>query len=122
MDESHTSQNIYEKLLNVLNDWNILEKVGLCLRDSASNMVGAFDLEESVLNSAGCVNHTLQLSIKDEIFTLPSVKKLIDKCKSLVAHANHSNNFYRDFRKAQVEQMHREPNEVKNLVQDVDTR
>ena len=121
-DESHTGQAIYAKLTSVLNEWDVLSKTGLCLRDNASNMVAAFDLEESVLEAVGCVNHTLQLSIKDEIFTLPSVETLIKKCRDLVTHANMSNNFYRMFRKAQIEEMNRDPSEVTTLKNDVVTR
>ena len=122
MDESHTAENIYEKLTSVLNEWNILTMIGVCLRDNAQNMKAAFNVEGSILKSAGCVNHTLQLSIKDEIFNLPSVKKLIDKCKDLVSYANKSNNFYREFRKNQVDVMGKKPSEVRNLKGDVDTR
>ena len=60
-DESHTGVAIYEKLTSVLADWGILSKTGLCLRDNASNMTAAFAVEGCVLESAGCINHTLQV-------------------------------------------------------------
>ena len=40
---------------------------------------------------------TSQLVIKDAIFSMASVKTLIDKCHTLVAHANMSNAFYKEF-------------------------
>ena len=121
-DESHTGENIYQKLTSVLTDWDLLLKTGPCLRDNAKNMVAAFEVEGSVLEGVGCVNHTLQLSIKDEIFNLPSVETLITKCRTLASHANRSNHFYRDFRKNQIELMNKKPNEVQNLKGDVVTR
>ena len=121
-DESHTGENIYEKLTSVLSDWDILLKTGPCLRDNAKNMVAAFEVEGSILEGVGCVNHTLQLSIKDEIFALPSVETVIQKCRDLASHANRSNSFYREFRKNQMEQMNKALHEVKNLRGDVVTR
>ena len=58
----------------------------------------------SPLVSAGCLNHTLQLAINDEIFCQKSVSDLIAKCRSLVSHANHSTTFYNEFYQQQKEQ------------------
>ena len=60
-DVSHTAANIYEKISRLLDEWDLLHKTGLCLRDNAANMVACFELEYSCLKSAGCVNHTIQL-------------------------------------------------------------
>ena len=38
-DQSHTAEHIYEKLFWLLDDWNLLLKTNLCLRDNAANMV-----------------------------------------------------------------------------------
>ena len=100
-DERHTGENIYMKLESELLDWNILSKTGLILRDNASNMEAAFDHDHSILQAEGCLNHTLQLAIKDGLFSLSSVETLIKKCRDLVSHANHSNKFYAEFYKQQ---------------------
>ena len=39
MNERHTGENISQKLKYQLNEWDILHKTGVCLRDNASNMV-----------------------------------------------------------------------------------
>ena len=63
-DERHKACNIYKCLENVLNDWKILEKTGLCIRDNATNMVATFNVAnvpECILSAAGCLNHSLQV-------------------------------------------------------------
>ena len=125
LSESHTGENIYLCLKSVLVDWEILDKVkaGLILRDNASNMESAFksDAEWNIdrLESLGCLNHSLQLVIKDGLFVLPSVEDVIKKCRSLVGHANHSDKFYAEFYRQQEKHgiMSR-----KSLKQDVATR
>ena len=101
-DESHTGVNIYKKLNEVLNDWKIRDKISLCLRDNAANMEAAFnpahhpDLEpNSILEAVGCLNHSLQLVIKD--FFLVSVDNLITACRRLASYANQSTKFYTVF-------------------------
>ena len=118
--EKHTGENIYNKLTMVLEEWKILEKTGLCVRDNASNMVAAFELPTSVLKSIGCLNHSLQLVIKGEIFGLPSVKTLVEKCRNLAGHANMSTSFYTKFYAEQEKQMG--ITNRQNLKQDVATR
>ena len=89
----------------------------------AANMVAAFDPEYgSLLNGVGCLNHTLQLVIHDGLFSLPSVKTLIEKCRNLAGHANSSTKFYVEFYKQQREIMHKQENELRNIKQDVATR
>ena len=65
-DIAHTGLNISRKLHSVLEDWKIEKKMGVCLRDNASNMVSAFNDENQAefeirLKSLGCMNHTLQV-------------------------------------------------------------
>ena len=118
-DESHTAEAIYNRLISVLTDWDILHMTGPCLRDNAANMKAAFNLPQCSLRSLGCINHTLQLAINDEIFKLPSVETLIKKCKTLAGFANSSTTFYNEFYK---EQRLRGITDRQSLKQDVDTR
>ena len=109
-DESHTGLNIATTLHTILDDWKIKSKMAVCLRDNAKNMISAFNEENQEayqikLVSAGCMNHTLQLAIKDEIFLQPSVETILLKCRSVVSYANSSNKFYPEFYKNQVEKM-----------------
>ena len=119
-DEKHTAENIYKKLDSVIKDWNIQDKMGLCVRDNAANMKSAFRLEISTLKSIGCLNHTLQLSINDEVFSQASVENVIQKCKTLAGHANSSTIFYAEFYKQQRLVMNIVDRQ--SLKQDVDTR
>ena len=65
----------------MLAEWEITDKIHIAVRDNASNMLCAFN--KSHIDSAGCLSHSLQLVIKSEIFTQPSVKTLIEKCRDL---------------------------------------
>ena len=124
-DDSHTGENIYKCLRSVLLDWKILDKVraGLCLRDNASNMESALNPDApwntDHLKSLGCLNHSLQLVIKEELFALPSVENVIKKARGLVGHANHSDKFYVEFYRQQEKAG---ITNKKSLKQDVATR
>ena len=117
-DESHTGENIYEKLKCVLLDWEIYQKTGLCLRDNAANMVAAFDGQ--LLDSVGCLNHSLQLVVKKNVFTLPSVEAVIGKCRKIAAFGNQSTRFYTEYYKQQREVMNLTDHQ--SLLQDVEPR
>ena len=109
-DVAHTGLNIAQKLHSVMEDWKIEKKIGICLRDNAANVTAAFNEEnqqefETTFDSAGCMNHTLQLAIKDEIFDQVSVESILRKCRALVGYANSSNKFYPEFYKNQEEIM-----------------
>ena len=68
-------------------------------------MVLAFNLEESTIDGIGCLNHSLQLVIEDELFSMESVKKLIAKARRICTHASHSNAFNRNLEKKQEQLM-----------------
>ena len=81
--------------------------------------VAAFNVDGSILNDAGCLNHTLQLVIHDGLFSLPSVETLIAKCRRVATFANHSTNFYTEFYNQQdIYNIKNKP----SLKQDVETR
>ena len=72
------------------------------------------------MDSLGCLNHTIQLALKDGVFALPSVNTLLEKCRALVTHANHSVKFYDEFYKQQREIQN--ITDRQSLIQDNDTR
>ena len=124
-DISHTGLNITTKLHSVLEDWKIDRKMGVCLRDNASNMISAFNEENQAeyavhLEAVGCMNHTLQLAIKDEIFEQVSVENILRKCRTVVSYANSSNKFYPEFYQNQKDIM--KSTDRANLRSDNDTR
>ena len=73
-----------------------------------------------MLYSFGCLNHSIQLALKDGVFSLPSVNSLLDKCRSLVGYANSSIKFYDEFYRQQILQQN--ITNRRSLVQDNDTR
>ena len=117
-DESHTGENIYNKLRSVLQEWKIYEKTGLCVRDNAANMKAAFNGQN--LESIGCLNHSLQLVIKGNVYTLTSVETVIGKCRKLASFANQSTKFYTEFYKQQEDLLN--ITDRQSLLQDVETR
>ena len=121
-DEKHTGENIYRVVKSVLQEWDIFEaiKEGLSLRDNASNMIAAFKQDGGALKSVGCLNHSLQLVIKDGLFTQISVKTVIERARRLVTYANHSDKFYAQFYKQQRDIMG--ITNRRSLKQDVPTR
>jgi hypothetical protein len=104
-DERHTAANIFQRIESTAEDWDITTKIGVCLRDNAANVKAAFNEPGCLFESAGCLNHSLQLVIKKELFELESVETLIDKCRKLCSHASHSNPFYTELYKQQELQM-----------------
>ena len=68
-------------------------------------MKAAFNVEDSFLDSIGCLNHTIQLALNDGLFSLPSVNTLMEECRSLVTYANQSIKFYEEFYRQQREIM-----------------
>ena len=101
-------------------EWDIINKVQLCLRDNARNVTAAFNEPNCMIKSSPCLNHPLQLVIKSEVFSMTSVESLIKKCRKLCTHANHSTIFCYEFYKQQEKQI--EISRRLSLIQDIDTR
>jgi hypothetical protein len=77
----HTAVHIKDTLENILNEWNIREKVFTITTDNASNMKKCVnDMEE--VNHLGCSAHTLQLVVgkgmKPAEILIGRAKQLID--------------------------------------------
>ena len=77
----HNALHIKDTLENVLNEWNIREKVFIITTDNAANMKKCVEDIEGV-NRIGCTAHTLQLIIgkglKPAEILIARVKQLID--------------------------------------------
>ena len=92
----------------------------LALRDNASNMQKAFEFG---IKGIGCLSHSLQLVIKNEIFCMASVSNLLKKCRDICSYANRSNNFYTELKKQQCVHMGLTESDSLNLLHsDCDTR
>lgn len=64
--ESHTSVNIAQELKNIMDEWNINQKVGLIVSDNASNVVGAVQ-KELKLKHLGCTAHNINLILSEAL-------------------------------------------------------
>ena len=104
-DEKHTASNIFQRLENVAKEWELKDKITVCLRDNAAYIKAAFKEPQCVYKSAGCLNHSLQLVIKKELFSLQTAVNLIEKCRKLCTHASFSNSFFAELYKQQDVQM-----------------
>lgn len=86
---SHTGERIAEKFKNVLLKWNIdLSRCHIIVTDNAGNISNAVEL--AGLMRSPCVIHTLQLAIKDAIFSQRSVNDMIARARRIVTHFHHS--------------------------------
>lgn len=85
--ETHTSENLALELDRVANEWNVANKLLLCISDNAPNIVKAI---KDVLQwkHFGCLAHTINLVVKGSIEDErnENIRSLIQKIKSVVTH------------------------------------
>lgn len=110
---SHTAANIASELEEILNRWNIREKVNFTVTDYATNMIKGIK-EFLGIKHFGCFAHTLNLLVDDALI---DQEKLIDKIKKIVAHFKRSSLSSERLAKYQVQQ-NQQP---KRLIQQVET-
>lgn len=107
---------IFLRSIELINSYNIRNKIHMAIRDNATNMNCAIRITEfSVL---GCIAHSLELVIHDAIFLYENVKMLIKKCRKIVGHFKRSEQASRYLSKCQ------ETCSVlqHSLIQDIETR
>ena len=86
---SHTSERIAEKFKSMLSKWSIdLSRCHVVVTDNAANITNAVEL--AGLTHIPCFIHTIQLAIKDAIFSQRMVSDMISKAKKIVGHFHHS--------------------------------
>ena len=117
LDTSHTGEAMADLVQNLTQEWKVDDKITFVVRDSASNMVRMGNLLG--WQHGDCTNHTLQLTIQDELLGMASVEKLVEKCRKVCTYANKSVLFSTDISDAQVLVEGHHP---KQLAQDVRTR
>lgn len=116
LKQDHTGSYISEKLIEVVDSYNIRNKIHMAVRDNASNMNYATRIAE--FSSLGCVAHSLQLVIRDAIFSQEHIKILIKKSRKIVGHFKHSEQACRYLSKCQ--ETCAVPHH--SLIQDIETR
>ena len=120
--ESHTGENIWKLTRSVLDEWGILFKTHVGLRDSAENVKKALNIGnlETLIVGISCLIHLLQLCLKENLLNLPSVKAMVEKFRRASQLENQSQAFHNEFHKQQ-KVLNPEKKPV-NLIQDVSTR
>ena len=103
-NESHKSEHVRSKVRSILDEFELKNKVKIALRDNAANMVAAFPPELGI-KGVGCLAHSLQLVVKEQIFSMVSVTSLLKKCRDLCSYANRSTKFNTVMRNQQFIQM-----------------
>ena len=116
MLERHTGENIAAKLKSCVSEFGVDQKVSTVVHDNARNMENGLSVCED-WDDLSCFGHTLQLCIKPSL-ELPSVSKLVSKCRKLVGHFKHSTTITAEIGKRQ--KMLNVPEH--QLIQDVPTR
>ena len=112
----HTADNISAQYEEVVNEFNIADKMTHVVSDNASNMVKAFKLPDYNANSHsdsddtsdteddddpsdviahlpqhdGCFAHTVQLVVKDGMKAAGTLRSVIGKASNIVYHARKS--------------------------------
>ncbi|XP_062586859.1 E3 SUMO-protein ligase ZBED1-like [Saccostrea cucullata] len=114
--ESHTTINLAYKIKDILQEFNLLNKVDICVHDNARNIERAGELSPE-WEDLSCFGNTLQLVIKPAL-DLPNIAKIIGKCRKLVGHFKHSTTLAAELSKRQ--KLLGIP--VQDLIQDVPTR
>lgn len=116
LDDDHTGINIATKLMEVITEYGINDKIHLAVRDNARNMGAAMRIAD--FSTIGCVAHTLQLVINDSIFKDQDIELILKKCRDIVGHFKRSEQASRYLRKFQ----HTCELPVHSLLQDIAVR
>ena len=85
---SHTAANICGKLLQMLSEWKLENKVHVVLRDNARNM--SKGLDDAGVRSVGCLAHTLQLCVKAGLDSQRAIEDAVSICRKIATHFSHS--------------------------------
>lgn len=88
MPERHTAQNLSRKLDEVLEEYNIKDKIVAVVHDNAANITNA--VRAGSYESVSCLAHTLQLCLNKGLQDDTTIKTLLVKCSSIVGHFKHS--------------------------------
>lgn len=112
--DSHTSQNLSQKIKSIIQEWNLENKIIFAVSDNASNIQLALKILQ--IKHFGCFAHTLNLIVQG---ALALESDLLDKIKTIVTFFRKSTSANKKF------QIYQTSNGVKvpiKLLQDVSTR
>ena len=84
----HTGENIANSLKKTLETWGLMDKIVAVIHDNGRNVVSAMTLGK--FPHLPCVAHTLQLVLKEGLFSSKNIENLIALCRQLVGSFKHS--------------------------------
>lgn len=116
MNEDHTAVNIYNKLSEVINEFQIGDRIHVAVGDNARNMKAG--IRNGKMNYLGCVAHTLQLVIHDSFQKSSLIMELIKKCRTIIGYFKRSEHASRHLKILQENS----GVPVHTLLQDISTR
>jgi hypothetical protein len=92
-------------LQDLLEAWQLTHLVYVIVTDSAANCLGIYNVPgfPSQYKPGRCANHLLQRVIENEIFSMASIKKLIEDVRSVHSFTNISTNFCEELVQLQKE-------------------
>ena len=115
-NDHHTGEHIAAMINKCFYFWSVTSKVHVVVRNNGSNFVTG--LRDAGIPNIPCLDHTLQLVVKDGCLAQPAVVDLTAKACKLVGHYKHSNIALQSLLKIQ-EQLGLFP---RRLIQDEPTR
>ena len=62
--------------------------------DGFAKLINCFNLSDSQMVGLGCLIHSLQLCLEDQLLNLPSVKTLVEKSRRVAQLDNQSDKFH----------------------------
>jgi hypothetical protein len=113
----HTAENIKDRLLSVISDFNAAEKIVCVVSDNGANVKKA--ILDSGLTGLACYAHTLNLCVTGTLKQMVEFEALRKKISDLVTFLHRSNNGKEDFDGVQFRL---KVPVIKSLVADVKTR
>ena len=97
-DSKHSGENMSLFVEEKLELWNVLEKCNTITSDSAANMNKMMEFLPDRMSRIPCLNHIMNLVVKDEILEKPEIEKIVLFCRRIIGFGNSSNNFYEEMR------------------------
>lgn len=85
LNESHTGENLAQKLLEVCSDWSLkTDCITAVVTDGGSNIVSAVEKAFGKKKHTYCFAHLLNLMAQKSVDTVPDVVKIINDVKTIV--------------------------------------
>lgn len=90
VDKSHTADNLRDFLFNIVDLWNIRNKITAVVTDNGANIVKAVGPDGCNWRRVPCFAHTLSLAVKGAIEKNVDIKLILDRCRAIVTFFHHS--------------------------------